>query len=73
FSKFHCGLGSTMTESIPFHHLIAAGVVDAVTSKGGTAESAMPSVVVAYALSALLTGGVFYLAGSFQLGQVMIL
>lgn len=61
-----------MTESIPFLHLIAVGVADAVTGKGGgTAESAMPSVVVAYALSTLLTGAAFYLAGSFQLGQVI--
>ena len=70
-SKFRCGLGATATESLPFLHLIAAGVTDAVTTKGGTAESAMPSIAVAYLLSTLMTGAVFYLVGAFQLGQVI--
>lgn len=60
-----------MTESIPFLHLVGAGVIDVVTSKDGTTESAMPSVVVAYALWKLLTGTVSCLGGSFQLGQVI--
>lgn len=59
-----------MAENIPFLHAIATGVVDSVVGHGGSVESALPSVMVAYALSAVVTGVAFYLLGSFQLGQV---
>lgn len=59
-----------MAENIPFLNVIARGVVEIVVSKGGTAESAMPSVMVAYAMSTIMTGVAFGLIGWFQLGQV---
>lgn len=59
-----------MAENIPFLNVIARNIVEIVVSKGGTADSAMPSVVVAYSLSTIMTGAAFYLTGWFQLGQV---
>lgn len=59
-----------MAENIPFLNAIARGVVETVVSKGGTADSAIPSVMVAYALSTVFTGVAFYLTGFFKLGQV---
>lgn len=69
-SDFRGGLGTSMAENIPFLRMIARGVVNVVVSKGGTAESAMPSVMVAYSLSTIMTGVAFSLTGWFQLGQV---
>lgn len=69
-SEFRCALGTSMAENIPFLHAIATGVVGSVVGHGGSVESALPSVMVAYALSAVVTGVAFYLLGSLQLGQV---
>ncbi|CAN0056367.1 unnamed protein product, partial [Choristocarpus tenellus] len=59
-----------MAENIPFLNVIASGVVREVVVKGGSIESALPSVMVAYALSTFVTGVVFYITGWLKLGQV---
>lgn len=61
-----------MAENIPFLNMMARRVVETVVSRGGTAETAMPSVMVAYSLSTIMTGAIFYLTGWFRLGQVSI-
>ncbi|CAM9649930.1 unnamed protein product, partial [Sphacelaria rigidula] len=60
-----------MAENIPFLNMMARRVVETVVSRGGTAETAMPSVMVAYSLSTIMTGAIFYLTGWFRLGQLL--
>ncbi|CAN0356227.1 unnamed protein product [Discosporangium mesarthrocarpum] len=71
FSDFRCGLGTSMAENIPFLNVMASGIIRVVVSDGASAESAMPSVMVAYALSTMLVGLMFYTTGCLKLGQVL--
>ncbi|CAM9221690.1 unnamed protein product [Chrysoparadoxa australica] len=70
-SDFRCGLGTSMAENIPFLHAMAKGIINDFTSKGLTSGDAMPTIMVAYAVSTLLTGAFFYITGWLKLGTIL--
>jgi Sulfate permease family len=50
---------------------MATGITAAFRARGLSPAAALPSVLVAYALSTVLTGALFYLTGWLQLGHVL--
>ncbi|KXN68546.1 hypothetical protein CONCODRAFT_26477, partial [Conidiobolus coronatus NRRL 28638] len=67
-SKFAFGNGGFMVEVIPFVHILCQLVINDV---GEDSEQLLPTVMVAFALSTILTGVVFLLLGWFKLGSIM--
>lgn len=70
-SDFRCGLGTGQAENLPFLHLMAQGIVHQFHKGGLGPEAALPSVLVAYSMSTILTGLLFYLTGWLRLGRVL--
>lgn len=67
-STFSTSIGLQMVENIPFYHSIALGIIRDV---GATSPQTLPTIVVAYALSSILVGVLFFALGYFRLGSIM--
>eukprot|EP00835_Amoeboradix_gromovi_P004592 NODE_367_length_10044_cov_0.769432.p1 type:complete len:807 gc:universal NODE_367_length_10044_cov_0.769432:5776-8196(+) len=65
-SQFKCVNGSMMIEVIPFLHTICSYVSSSVQP-----HQIMPTVMVSYALSSVMTGLVFFVLGYFKMGETM--
>lgn len=68
-SVFKGGIGSEMIEIVPFYH----GFIKTIIREVGTdsPETVLATTVVAFALSAILTGIVFFLMGQCHLGSLI--
>ena len=65
-SQFKCVNGSMMIEVIPFLHAICAHI-----SANVAPEQILPTVMIAYALSSIMTGIVFFVIGYAKFGEFM--
>jgi len=68
-SNFKGGNGSMMIEVMPFLHIICQVIIDHVGVDHP--KEIIATVMVAYSLSTILTGVVFYLLGRFKMGTIM--
>ncbi|AEO70263.1 e53fcc84-5b50-47a2-8bad-ddcfac54dccb [Thermothielavioides terrestris] len=68
-SIFKGGIGSELIEVVPFFHNMAATIADAVGED--KPEAVIATTITSYALSAILTGAVFYLMGRFRFGYLV--
>ncbi|OBZ83165.1 Uncharacterized protein C24H6.11c [Choanephora cucurbitarum] len=68
-SAFDGGNGSMMIEVVPFLHIIAERIVSVVGSD--RPDVAIPSTVVAFAMSSIMTGLAFFLLGALKLGKLI--
>lgn len=68
-SNFKGGNGSMMIEVMPFLHIICEIIIEKVGAD--RPKEVIATVMVAYALSTILTGVVFFLLGVFKLGNIM--
>lgn len=68
-SRFGGGNGGFMIEVIPFFHIICRTIIDDVGVNGQ--DMVIPTTMVAYALSTIVTGLVFLCLGWFKLGSLM--
>ncbi|KAL7747860.1 hypothetical protein RI367_006795 [Sorochytrium milnesiophthora] len=66
-SQFKGGNGSMMIEVIPFMHIMAR----IIQKSASQAEFVLPTIMLAYALSAVMTALFFFLLGAFRLGNMM--
>ncbi|CAN8098492.1 unnamed protein product [Discula destructiva] len=67
-SLFPGALGAMLIEVLPFLRGVASDIRDAL---GDDSDSVVPTVMVAYALSSVLTGIVFLLLGALGLGRLI--
>jgi MFS superfamily sulfate permease-like transporter len=67
-SGFHGGLGAMLVEVLPFVRGLANDIRAAL---GDDHPGLIPTVMVAYALASLLTGGIFILLGLLKLGNLV--
>ncbi|KAM6483998.1 sulfate transporter family-domain-containing protein [Trichoderma sp. SZMC 28011] len=65
-SIFRGAVGSELIEVVPFFHNMAAKILDIVGEENP--DAVIATTIVAYALSSMLTGLVFYLMGRFKFG-----
>ncbi|KAL6800255.1 sulfate transporter family domain-containing protein [Trichoderma sp. SZMC 28012] len=65
-SIFRGAVGSELIEVVPFFHNMAAKILDIVGEDNP--DAVIATTIVAYALSSMLTGLVFYLMGRFKFG-----
>ncbi|KAL6873155.1 sulfate permease [Trichoderma novae-zelandiae] len=65
-SIFKGAVGSELIEVVPFFHNMAAKILDIVGEENP--DAVIATTIVAYALSSMLTGLVFYLMGRFKFG-----
>lgn len=68
-SIFKGGVGSELIEVVPFFHSMAATITDLVGEENP--EAVIATTITSYALSAMLTGVVFFLMGQFKVGYVV--
>ncbi|RCH92881.1 hypothetical protein CU098_009034, partial [Rhizopus stolonifer] len=68
-SVFDGGNGSMMIEVVPFLHIMAEKIVETVGSD--RPDVAIPSTVVAFAISSIMTGLAFFLLGALKLGKLI--
>lgn len=68
-SIFKGGIGSELIEVVPFFHSMASSIHGHIGD--GNDNAVIASTIVAYALSSILTGVVFYLMGHFKFGYVV--
>ncbi|KAL7925087.1 sulfate transporter family domain-containing protein [Trichoderma austrokoningii] len=68
-SIFRGAVGSELIEVVPFFHNMAAKILDIVGEENP--DAVIATTIVAYALSSLLTGLVFYLMGKFKFGYMV--
>jgi SulP family sulfate permease len=68
-SKFKGGNGSMMIEVMPFLHIICQTIIEKIGAD--KPKEIIATVMVAYAISTILTGLVFYLLGTFKMGNIM--
>lgn len=68
-SIFKGGNGSMMIEVVPFYHILVKDIVRVVGEDNGAAI--VPTTMVAFALSSILTGLLFLLLGVFRLGVLI--
>jgi len=68
-SNFKGGNGSMMIEVMPFLHIICEIIIDKVGADHP--KEIIATVMIAYSISTILTGVVFYLLGTFKLGNIM--
>ncbi|RHY28580.1 hypothetical protein DYB32_005866 [Aphanomyces invadans] len=69
-SSFDCSVGMMMVENVPFMHTLSLSIVAEV---GASSPTALPTILVAYALSSVVVGCMFYALGYFKLGSVIYL
>ncbi|KAL7945943.1 sulfate transporter family domain-containing protein [Trichoderma barbatum] len=65
-SIFRGAVGSELIEVVPFFHNMASKILDIVGEENP--DAVIATTIVAYALSSMLTGLVFYLMGRFKFG-----
>ncbi|OIW35187.1 cyclic nucleotide-binding domain-containing protein [Coniochaeta ligniaria NRRL 30616] len=68
-SIFKGGVGSELIEVVPFFHSMAATITDLVGEENP--EAVIATTITSYALSAMLTGTVFFLMGQFKFGYLV--
>ncbi|KAL7789401.1 sulfate transporter family domain-containing protein [Trichoderma ceciliae] len=68
-SIFRGAVGSELIEVVPFFHHMAAKILDIVGEDHP--DAVIATTIVAYALSSMLTGLVFYLMGRFKFGYMV--
>lgn len=68
-SIFKGGIGSEMIEVVPFFHQMALSVMDDIGAD--KPDAVIATTIVAYAISSIVTGLVFYLLGYFKLGSLI--
>ncbi|RFU73392.1 sulfate permease [Trichoderma arundinaceum] len=68
-SIFRGAVGSELIEVVPFFHNMAAKILDIVGEDNP--DAVIATTIVAYALSSMLTGLVFYLMGRFKFGYMV--
>lgn len=68
-SIFKGGVGSELIEVVPFFHSMAATITDLVGEENP--EAVIATTITSYALSAMLTGSVFFLMGQFKFGYLV--
>ncbi|KAI7894467.1 sulfate transporter family-domain-containing protein [Mucor mucedo] len=68
-SAFKGGNGSMMIEVVPFLHIIAEKIVSVAGQDNPTVV--IPSTLVAFALSSIMTGLAFFLLGALKLGSLI--
>lgn len=68
-SIFRGGVGSELIEVVPFFHSMAATITDIVGEEHP--EAVIATTITSYALSAMLTGSVFFLMGHFKFGYLV--
>lgn len=68
-SIFRGGVGSELIEVVPFFHSMAATITDLVGEDNP--EAVIATTITSYALSAMLTGSVFFLMGHFKFGYLV--
>ncbi|OUM60580.1 hypothetical protein PIROE2DRAFT_63055 [Piromyces sp. E2] len=68
-SNFKGGNGSMMIEVMPFLHIICQIIIEKIGVEHP--KEIIATVMVAYSISTILTGVVFYLLGTFKLGNIM--
>ncbi|GBC04792.1 hypothetical protein RclHR1_05880005 [Rhizophagus clarus] len=66
FSIFGGGNGSMMIEVVPFLHIMAETII-----RAANPEEVIPTTILSFALSSVLTGIVFLLMGAFKLGSLI--
>ncbi|KAF2842194.1 hypothetical protein M501DRAFT_926949 [Patellaria atrata CBS 101060] len=69
FSIFKGGVGSEMIEVVPFFHKMAYTIMARMA--GESPESILATVILAYCLSSIVTGLVFFCLGFFKLGSLV--
>ncbi|KAF1989403.1 hypothetical protein K402DRAFT_271658 [Aulographum hederae CBS 113979] len=69
FSKFIGGVGSEMIEVVPFVHKMTFLIIDQLGR--GNPEAVMATTIVAYAISSIVTGLIFFALGFFKLGNLV--
>jgi len=65
-STFKGAVGSELIEVVPFFHNMAQTITDIVGEEN--ADAVIATTIVAYSVSSMLTGLVFYLMGKFKFG-----
>ena len=68
-SIFKGGIGSELIEVVPFFHSMALTITDIVGEE--YPDAVIATTITSYALSAMVTGSVFYLMGHFQFGYIV--
>ncbi|KAB5536462.1 cyclic nucleotide-binding domain-containing protein [Coniochaeta sp. 2T2.1] len=68
-SIFKGGVGSELIEVVPFFHSMAATITDLVGEENP--EAVIATTITSYALSAMMTGSVFFLMGHFKFGYLV--
>ncbi|ERT02885.1 hypothetical protein HMPREF1624_01188 [Sporothrix schenckii ATCC 58251] len=68
-SIFRGGIGSELIEVVPFFHSMALTITDMVGEEHP--DAVIATTITSYALSAMVTGTVFYLMGHFEFGYIV--
>lgn len=68
-SVFRGGIGSEMIEVVPFFHKMAFTILNTVGDDDP--KSVLATTILSFAVSAILTGAVFFLMGAFGLGSLI--
>ncbi|RCI15425.1 hypothetical protein L249_3462 [Ophiocordyceps polyrhachis-furcata BCC 54312] len=68
-SAFRGAIGSELIEVVPFFHNMALKIMDSVGPEN--ADAVIATTIVAYALSSMMTGLVFFLMGKFKFGSLV--
>lgn len=71
-SAFKSGIGSEMIEVTPFFHTMALAInAEMAPRKGSSPDAIIATVIVTYAVLAVVTGLVFFLLGKLRLGALV--
>ncbi|ANB15786.1 hypothetical protein AWJ20_3430 [Sugiyamaella lignohabitans] len=68
-SQFKAGVGSEMIEVVPFFHTMAYSIMDEVGPENP--QAVIATTILAFAISSMITGIVFFLLGYFGLGSLV--
>jgi len=68
-SKFKGGIGSEMIEVVPFVHKMTFVIINEIGRENP--KAVMATTIVAYNLSSILTGAIFFALGLFKLGDLV--
>ncbi|CCG82242.1 Sulfate transporter family protein [Taphrina deformans PYCC 5710] len=68
-SIFKGGIGSEMIEVVPFFHQMALSIMNDIGDEHP--EAVIATTIVAFAISSIVTGLVFYLLGHYKLGSLI--
>ncbi|CAK7263145.1 hypothetical protein SEPCBS119000_000333 [Sporothrix epigloea] len=68
-SIFKGGIGSELIEVVPFFHSMALTITDIIGEEYH--DAVIATTITSYALSAMMTGSVFYLMGHFKFGYIV--